>query len=430
MGMEPLQLKALRALRWLLIVISVAAILITLAQAWTDDDQAGSALQVTSLVEGDPVVIQAFVSTDRAAPTDTVRWWFHFQNGSIYDDITDVTVSWQGAGFHAVASDAQRIDRIEKEQSHTFSLEKVVEPTDRPVRFNLTGEFVWTRNGSQYRRLVSIGPIVVSEPTDSKLRTLSRTYVGYLKDLAIPIVIVWLTIVGSRLLKESELKRTAQGLLLERVRETAESHYLALVGSARQAATRLDAARAKPLATLADLDVDLITYYLLRLFSTLQGLVNSRGGYILPDKEGEEIVAKAHALFTRLITSTVSDMESRVRATAHVTQTMNFADFKDDAVPRPAVRNFRHAVSNWITSGHPNIVVVAAALRIFASTLSYEINVAYFSWYEEWPELTIEQQDLAGLKYSIVPEGRTLATDFIRYRGKQRARRNRARVWA
>jgi hypothetical protein len=427
--MESFQRRALLVVLFLVVVISVVAIGITLGEAWTDDDDAGSALQETSAVEGDPVVIQAFVSTDRAAPKETVRWWFHFQNGSS-NDITDVEVSWQAAGFHTVASDSQRIGKIEQQQSHTFSLEKTVEPTEKPVRFNLTGEFAWKRNRSQYRRLVSIGPIVVREPTDSKLRTLSRTYVGYLKDLAIPIVIVWLTVVGSRLLKESELKRTAQGLLLERVRETAESHYLSLVGSARQAATRLIDARKKTLTNLTDTDVDVIIYYLLRLFCTLQGLVNSRGGYILPDKEGEEIVANGHAVFTRLINETVSDMESRIRAMAHVTQTMNFADFKDDAMPHPAVRNFRRAVLNWITSGHPNIAIVAAALRIFASTLSYEINVAYFSWYEEWPELSVDEQDLEALTYSTVTAGRTLATDFFRYRGRQRARRKRARVWA
>lgn len=408
-------------------VISITAIVVSLAGTWNDDDQAGTALYVVSRDENDPVMIQAYVSTDRVGPKDAVQCWFQIHNGG-QEDIKNVTlVNWQAPGLRELRFPIKTTATLAAGKSAMFKAAETGSDTNRPVKLNVTAEFSWLANDSERRRLVTIGPILLREPSGPRWKAVSKRYVEYLKDLAIPVLLVWLTIVGSRLLKDSELKRASRGVLLERVRVAAEAQYLVLIASARRAATLVTSMRSKPLNGLTDDDFDLLAFFLLQLFSNLRDVVNLRGGYILPDKEAEEVVADAQNLFTRLLNERVVNMETRTRATAAVPAKATFPEFKDDALSRSAVRSFRQNLRAWTISNHPSTIVLAAALRVFASVLSYEVNVAYFSWYEEWPRLAVDKQDLLDLETSGNPGAIKLAARFRAYERRQEKRRAGAR---
>jgi hypothetical protein len=419
--------KIVLGLLVVVLFVSVLAVAFSLVGTWYEDDQAGTALHVTSHIESDPVIIHGYVSTDRASSADDdIHSWFQVvNNGNV--QLKGLSFRVRAPGFPDLRFDPVNAT-IDGNKAVTFSSNTFKPRALEPVKFNITAEFWWTEEGvGQRRRLVTLGPIIFRDPTESRLRLLTRTYVGYLKDLAIPLVIVAVGLWGSGALQMSEVKRTARGLILERVREVAEMHYLFIAATARRVATQLSTLRQKPLANLTENDVHLLTFYVLQLFRHIRDLVNARGGYILHDKDGEEVVAHAQDIYFRMINDNVALMEPRTRAVAHVGSRMDFVEFKDDALPRGAVRDFASELDTWIRGGSNNINVAAAVLRVYAATLSYELNVAYFPFREEWPQLESQDAELGVLDRSGNAEARELARQFRTYSQRQPGRRKRSR---
>lgn len=415
--------KFVLALLATILVVSVAAIAYSLIAAWREDNQQGTALLVTSREEKDPVVIQAYVSSDRVSSEDEFECWFTVYNttGANIRNLELAPLQLLPFGTLKMTTKVQSRTVVRYESNKTKPT------TSDPVRFNISASFSWTEDGAARYRLVTVGPIVVREHDESRLATLSRTYVGYLKDLAVPLLIVALTIVGTRYVQKSEVRRTSRASILERVRDYAEKYYLYMVSTARRIANAVEEVQRKQLQKTTADELDRIAFLLLQMFRNARELAVQRGGYILPDKDGEQVVVNAQDLFFRLANKVIAPVESRARAVAHVGARMDYHEFKDDALPRPAVRDYRERVRIAVTSGDRRLRLIAAVLRVYAATLSYELNVAHFLWREEAPMLELDRNELRELDLSGDADCRKLAADFRAYEKQQPKRWKRLR---
>lgn len=400
----------------LAVLCTVVAIIIGLATTPEEDaEHVITPLMVVSHRDGDPVLIDAFVSDDRPTTNEHVYCWFRVRTS--HGTIENVELrNWYAPGFGKLTFPQRRAERASSDKPFTFVSTGGVATT--PLNFAMTAEFSWLASGATHQRVVALGPIIVETRQSRRLRKVSAAYLGYMKDLALPLMVAWFTLVGTQALKRAEWERTAREAVLERVRNS--SGNLRLAAKAMNIARRFDTIRAKPLGQSTEDDFDIAAYMVLQLFSAIRELMNANGGYILPGKDGEEIVAFSQDLFYRLVNREIIDMESRTRAVKHVSPTMDFADFKDDALLRSSVKQFRLCLKAWLSSGDPQIHRAIVLMRIMAEVLMYEINVAYISTHHmEWLP-RIEENDLHILESFGDAESATLSRTIRAYLHRHR----------
>jgi hypothetical protein len=402
-------------------IVSFTAIVISLFAAWYADDSAGEVVNVVVGRADDVVRIQGHISTNRIEPGRAIDCWFLLYNmGDV--PLTDVHLRrFTGTGFQPTKFVPLKKEALEARKSVLF------EPAGKQLMakmdtqtFMATAEFEWKINGVEYRQQISLGPITVRSATEPRVFALSKAYVGHLKDLFLPLVLLWMTAMLTRQQRESETDRASWNLMLTKIHENAERYYLPI-----HAATR-DAAR-----WFAKTDVtnpasfNVVTFQVLLFRRRARVMFERVGGFQFSTREAEQIVVQCESAFLAgLHKDDYVTREELSSARALVGRYMEPHVFLKTVLTKPEVQKVRDGLIRWATTEAAEAKAAFVTLDILAAVIDYDINLIYRFWYEDPPDpLDEKTSGLADLRASQSASVREIVDLYKKYRRKMGKKR-------
>ena len=176
--------------------ISLAAVLLNLIGAWRAEEREPRSLtRSVGSREDDAVRINAHLGADRLEPGTKVDCWLLVHNTS-GKAITNVRViGWDAPGLTRPKFDPATAGSLDSGRGIFFRPYSPIVALTKPARFLVTAEVEWTMDGKVRRQPVSLGSVLIQDATEPRVFAVTRTYVGLLRDLAMPIgllLITWL----------------------------------------------------------------------------------------------------------------------------------------------------------------------------------------------------------------------------------------------
>lgn len=379
------------ALTWILrgfAVLLVTLMLINIWGTWRRTEAVESAIDVIALpAKGEnDLRIQAHLDRNRLGPHRPTGCWFIVQNnGNV--PFRDVSMTnWSAPGFRPPGFVSSVIKELAPHQSATFRPQPSLVTIDSPIHFMTTAEFSWSVSDEVRHKIVSLGPVSVEGDAEPRLYTVTRAALGYLKDLALPLVLV---LFGEFYRKRSqaeaeqqherELDRASWNLMLPKIHENNERYNLPFGNAAYIAAAKFS--RADP----ADPEsFDEVTRHVLLFRKHAQTLYERISGYYFRTREAELLVQQAESAFMEALKKHVPALV----ISEAVSKTGRFARlhvFKQTTLREPSVLAVRQGLITWKSTDPKGASAAFTVLQILATVLLYDINLIYRFWYEAPP---------------------------------------------
>jgi hypothetical protein len=379
------------ALTWILrgfAILLVALMLINIWGTWRRTETVESAIDVIALpAKGEnDLRIQAHLDRNRLGLRRPTGCWFIVQNNGNVPFLNVSMTNWSAPGFRPPTFVSSVIKDLAPHQSATFRPQPSLVTIDSPIHFMTTAEFSWSVGDEMRHKIVSLGPVSVEGDAEPRLYTVTRAALGYLKDLALPLVLV---LFGELYRKRSqaeaeqqherELDRASWNLMLPKIHENNERYNLPFGNAAALAAAKF------PTADPADPEsFDETTLNVLLFRKHARTLYERIGGYYFRTREAEELVTKAEWAFVEALKKHVP----AVVISEAMSKTGRFAllhVFKQTTLSEPTVHAVRQALITWKSTDPEGASAAFTALKILATVLFYDINLIYRFWYEEPP---------------------------------------------
>lgn len=404
-----------------LMIVSVSAIVISLFATWYADDSAGEVVNVVVGRADDVVRIQGYISTNRLEPGGAVDCWFLLHNtGDV--PLTDVHLRrFTGLGFQTPKFVPLKQEALEARKSVLFEPagKQLVAKMDMQT-FTATAEFEWKINDVEHRQQISLGPITVRSATEPRVFALSKAYVGHLKDLFLPLVLLGITAMLTRQQRESETDRASWNLMLAKIHENAERHHLPIQSATSAAARWFAKADVTNPASF-----NFVTFQVLLFRRRVRVMFERVGGFQFSTREGEQIVVQCESAFlTGLHHNDYVTREELSSARAIVGRYMEPHVFLKTVLLKPEVQKVHAGLIRWATAEPAEAKAAFVALDILAAVILYDINLIYRFWYEDPPDqLDVKTSALADLRASQSASVREIADMYEKYRRKMGKKR-------
>lgn len=398
------------------IALSVAAIVVSLAAAWYESE-AGSPVNVAVGGRADDVVrIQGHIGDNQIEPGAPVECWFLVQNtGDV--PINDLRLrGWSASGFEPVEFEPRVVTSLAPRSAMFFRPRSQLTSSLSPRKFNVTAEFEWRVDNTMRRQPISLGPISVRGVDEPRLYSAGKAYVALMKDLFLPIVLLVMASMFTRQQAQTETDRASWNLLLERIHENTAHHYLPIAAAARDAAAKFEVLNLDKPETIDDL-----TFRVLLFRKRTRVLFERIGGYQFNTRDGEVVAITCENAFLIAMRPSIS-RELLEEAKSPVGRYMELHSFKKAPLKDEAVQKFRLALIDWIKADSLGARAAFASLDVFWNVIHYDINLIYRFWYDErsheLPKMSSQLE-----KMSSVASTRDAAKLFRAYRRKM-IRRN------
>lgn len=370
-------------------VLLVALMLVNIWGTWRRTETIESALDVVSPPargEND-LRIQAHLDRNRLGTGSPVGCWFILQNtGTV--PMRNVSMSnWSAPGFKPAGFVSVVVPELPPHSSVRFRPRPGLVTIDLPIRFMVSAEFSWNDGIETKHKLVGpLGPVVVEGDAEPRLYTVTRAALGYLKDLALPLVLV---LFGEFYRKRSqaeaerqherELDRASWNLMLPKIHEYNEQYYLQFGLAAYRAAAALIAANP---ATPASFDEATRTLLVFRKHARV--LYERISGFYFRTRLAEQLVTEAENVFVQEMRKYVpADVLSE--AVGKVTRHVKIHVFKQTVATETSVQSVRQGLVNWKSTEPDGANAAFVALKILFAVLVYDINLIYRFWYDDPP---------------------------------------------
>jgi hypothetical protein len=284
------------------------------------------------------------------------------------------------------------VDPLPPHQSCRFDID--LSPAARSGTYGITAYLDWNRVQVADHATLLMGPVTIDRDWGAaKWTRMGRRLVTTLKDLTLPILLVGLGATFASRQSRRDRKRRKQEseqaerqdvhhLLLTRVMELAEQHYLLFVNHARLILNE----SGKILGKKPDADPEKLFLQVLFLLKRMEVFRLSKGGIFFKDRPGERTVGAAWFLLKTRMYAALGDKET-AEALAVVKSDWDYATFKSKFHKlTPAWTNFQ----NWLappensTAPTGSFWQMLGTVDAFQAVMAFEADLALSKyWYEE-----------------------------------------------
>lgn len=265
----------------------------------------------------------------------------------------------------------------------------------RSGEFMVTGVYTWLGTDNRvHRALVPIGPVEVTKNWENWRARMNEDFPLILKDIVFPALkdLGWplAAFFLGLFIRFGEERRAAiqqaWHQMLPEIHKDTKKYYLPI----QSAASGLIRSLAKPQ------DPDQSFYFFAILFRRMRVTLIENGGFYLKDRLGEDIAMGSwDRIFREFVGSFHSEgVMKKELLIDTIGEKETFSEYKKKlstassyAFPFPsraALIGVKDEFHTWITTADFQELVLPL-LQIFVSTIEYEINRPYSSWYTELP---------------------------------------------
>jgi hypothetical protein len=400
--------------------MSAAAIVTSIVGAWREQESAGNPLDASVGGRTDEAVrIQGHVSTDRAEPGTLIDCRFVVQNTGD-QRIENLRLRELDAhGFERFTSsdfDPQRPVVLDARQITSFRPRRPLTASVVEQRANITAVFEWTVGKVVHQQPISLGPIAIRSVTEPRWYSVSKLYVGYLKDFFLPVVLLLITALVTRRQRESETA-ASWNLMLPKIHDYTGHFYFPISAAAGQFVTAFAEADATRPATF-----DKLTFALLLFRKRWRVQFERIGGFYLTTRAGEELIANCEDAFLDELKPCVS-LELLNEAKDAIGRYTELYVFKRNGLNTAPVQAVQNGLIAWKSANAAKAKAAVNLLDVLATVLDYDLNLTYRFWYGS-PDLPLEKRDeIAALRASDCAALRKIADDYEKYRDEMKKRR-------
>jgi hypothetical protein len=372
-----------RALLVLFILVSAAAIVISMAAAWYEQASAGNPLDASVGGHVDEAVrIQGHVGADRVEPGTAVDCRFVIQNTGDQAIENLRLRDFDARGFERFAAsdfDPNKPEVLGARQIISFRPRRPLIAATVQQRASITAVFEWQVGNVTHQQPISLGPIAIRSATEPRIYSLSKAWVGFLKDFFLPIVLLVITTLITRQQRESETA-ASWNLMLPKIHEYTGHYYLPVASAASEIVSAFDRAEVAQPNTFDDL-----TFFLLLFRKRSRVLFERIGGFYLTTHPGERLVSVCEDAFLEALQPHVSRDVLREAKDA-VGRYTELHVFRKNALGTAPVQAARAGLIAWKAADPVKAAVAVKLLDIFADVLEYEVNLTYRFWYNDPPK--------------------------------------------